>query len=284
VDTPLLTAGPLTLDAGVEHFTPADGDPDHQLAAGTSRAYFVVATLQPTASSASPKRFQVVHLTESSSQAEDRSNDLPLSLEAFPDTSSEVIEALPASGDSDADGLSNVDEADVHASDPLDVDTDGDGLEDGDEVNTHGTSPLNNDSDDDGLSDGAELSAYGTSPLDPDSEDDGYCDGPFSPIACTPGDNCPAIANAGQTNSDAATAGDACQCGNVDGAGGITATDYQRAREEVVDRLPSGSFDPDFCDVTGNGVCGVEDLAVLQRIVNGQPAGVQDACAGYRGL
>jgi hypothetical protein len=285
VDTPLLTAGPLTLDAGVEHFTPADGDANHQLVAGTSRAYHVVATLQPTASAASPKRFQVVHLTESGSQAEDRSNDLPVSLEAFPDTGSEVIEALPATGDADADGLTNVDEADAHASDPLDVDTDGDGLEDGDEVNTHGTSPINNDSDDDGLGDGLELSAYGTSPLDPDSDDDGYCDGPFAPIACTPGDNCPAVSNGAQTNGDAFAAGDACQCGDVSGDGPISPIDYTRARELVVGRTPGGVADPDRCDVTGDGLCGVEDLALLDRLVSGSSgAGIVYGCDAYRGL
>jgi hypothetical protein len=281
VDTPLLTAGPLTLDSGVEHFTPADGDADHQLAAPTSKAYFVVATLQATASSASPKRFQVVHLTQSGSDAEDRSNDLPLSLEAFPDTGSEVIEALPTTGDADADGLSNVDEADVYASDPLDVDTDADALEDGDEVNTHGTSPINNDSDDDGLGDGAELSAYGTDPLDPDSEDDGYCDGPFSPGGCTAGDNCPAVSNAPQTNGDAYAAGDLCQCGNVDGAGGITSADYTLAREAVI-KDADPSFDADFCDVNGDAACDVEDLAILDRVVNAQSATVLDACPGYQ--
>jgi hypothetical protein len=266
----------------VEHFTPADGDADHQLAAGTSRAYFVVATLQATASSASPKRFQVVHLTQSSSQAEDRSNDLPLSLEAFPDTGSSVIEALPTVGDADADGLSNVAEADVYQSDPLDVDTDSDELEDGVEVSTHSSSPIDEDSDDDGLEDGPELTAYGTSPTDADSENDGYCDGPFSPGGCTAGDNCPAVSNSPQTYSDPYGAGDACQCGNVNGAGGITSADYQLARAAVV--KPTGPpFDPDFCDVNGDAACDVEDLAILQRIVNAQPASLLDSCPAYRG-
>jgi hypothetical protein len=44
---------------------------------------------------------------------------------------------------------------------------------------------------------------------------------------------------------------------------------------------PGGSFDPDFCDVNGDAACDVQDLAILQRIVNAQPAGVQNACQAY---
>jgi hypothetical protein len=92
-----------------------------------------------------------------------------------------------------------------------------------------------------------------------------------------------AAGNAGQGNSDPFGAGDACQCGNVDGAGGITATDYQRAREQVVDRTPSGPFDADFCDVNGDSLCDVEDLAILQRAATGASTTIADQCAGYQG-
>ena len=281
-DDPLLAQGPFTLDNGVAHFTPPDGDANHQLAGGSTRVYFVVATLKPTASSASPKRFQVVHLAQTGSQAEDSSNDLPLSLEFSLNIGSSVIEALPASGDADGDGLSNVAEADTHKSDPLDVDTDADGLQDGSEVNTYGTSPIKTDTEGDGLGDGEELTAYGTNPLSFDTEGDGFCDGPNPIFGCAAGDNCPAISNAGQTNSDAFAAGDACQCGNVDGASGITSADYTLARAGVI-KNPGPPFDPDFCDVDGDAQCTVEDLAILQRVVNAQPASVQNACAGYRG-
>jgi hypothetical protein len=133
-----------------------------------------------------------------------------------------------------------------------------------------GTDPLDPDSDDDGLLDGAEV-ALGTNPNDPDHDDDSKTDGE---------DNCPFIANNGQVNGDALPAGDACQCGNVDATGGITAADYQLAREAVV-KTPGGSFDLDFCDVNGDAACDVEDLAILQRIVNAQPATVVDACTAY---
>ena len=76
--------------------------------------------------------------------------------------------------DSDGDGLTDLEEADL-GTDPLDPDTDDDGLSDGEE-SALGTDPLDSDTDDDGLSDGEEVAA-GTDPLDPDSDDDGIVDG-----------------------------------------------------------------------------------------------------------
>jgi hypothetical protein len=68
----------------------------------------------------------------------------------------------------------------------------------------------------------------------------------------------------------------------VNGSGGITSADYQLAREAVV-KTPSGSFNPDFCDVNGDAACDVEDLAILDRAVNAQTGNVLDACPGYLG-
>jgi YVTN family beta-propeller protein len=69
--------------------------------------------------------------------------------------------------DSDNDGLSDGDEADLET-DPKNQDTDGDDLADGEEVSTVGTNPLNADTDRDGVSDGEEV-AQGTDPLNPPS-------------------------------------------------------------------------------------------------------------------
>jgi alpha-tubulin suppressor-like RCC1 family protein len=106
-----------------------------------------------------------------------------------------------ASGDYDADGLTNVQEYRAHLS-PTNPDTDGDGLTDGEEINNYGTDPGNADSDGDGMGDGWEVHygldpkakggqgdadgdglsdklefLYQTDPNDPDSDDDGVLDG-----------------------------------------------------------------------------------------------------------
>ena len=68
----------------------------------------------------------------------------------------------PTLADSDADGLSDLDET-GWATDPMVADSDGDGLNDGDEI-AAGTNPLTGDSDGDGFSDADEVAA-GTDPL-----------------------------------------------------------------------------------------------------------------------
>ncbi|HEU0114621.1 MAG TPA: hypothetical protein VFQ80_08090, partial [Thermomicrobiales bacterium] len=84
-------------------------------------------------------------------------------------------QANPAPGDTDGDGLSDVDEARL-GSDPLNKDYDGDGLLDGAEVYQYGTDPVNNDTDGDGLLDGEEINTYGTSPTSADTDGDGLSD------------------------------------------------------------------------------------------------------------
>jgi len=59
--------------------------------------------------------------------------------------------------DSDSDSLSDVDEVNIHGTDPLEADTDGDGLFDDAEINTHGTDPLLVDTDGDSISDRVEV-------------------------------------------------------------------------------------------------------------------------------
>ena len=139
------------------------------------------------------------------------------------------------------------------------------------------------DGDGDGLADAAEVK-LGTDRFDEDTDDDGVCDGSNQVGACTsPGaDNCPFVINGPQTNSDSLVAGDACQCGNVDGLVGLDAVDLLRVREHVVGRTLSGPFDVDFCDVDGNAACDLVDVKIISRLASGAstPAFVQQ-CAAY---
>jgi len=171
-------------------------------------------------------------------------------------------------------------------------DTDADGLSNDDEINIYGTDPTNPDTDGDGLNDGAEV-ALGTNPLDEDTDGDFVCDGGIQVGTCSaPGpDNCPFITNGGQANSDGLSAGDACQCGDVNTDFVVDATDVQLVREHLMDVTPlSGPFDPTRCNViglqdAGDTDCGVDDVKVLQRVLVGDvlpdPAG--NACAAYFG-
>ena len=83
----------------------------------------------------------------------------------------------PLSIDTDGDGLTDGAEVITYLTLPLVADTDGDGLTDGAEVNTYLTNPLLADTDLDGLTDGAEVHVYGTNPLDADSDNGGVYDG-----------------------------------------------------------------------------------------------------------
>jgi hypothetical protein len=129
------------------------------------------------------------------------------------------------------------------------------------------------DDDNDGLSDVAEA-ALGTNPLDPDHDDDGDLDG---------ADNCPLIVNPAQQNGDSYSAGDDCQCGDTTGDGTLSPIDYTRAREHVVGRTPSGAFVLERCDVSGDAECDVADLAILDRLAQGQPATIVYGCEAFTG-
>jgi Tol biopolymer transport system component len=98
---------------------------------------------------------------------------------------------LVIGNDSDGDGLTDGDEADL-GTDPHHPDTDGDGLNDALEV-LYGSDPLKPDSDGDGLLDGQEV-ALGTNPNNQDTDSDGIWDGaelllgsdPLSPFSTPP--------------------------------------------------------------------------------------------------
>jgi hypothetical protein len=184
-------------------------------------------------------------------------------------------------------------EADFRAG--LAVDADFDGLLDSVETNTGtfvdendtGSDPHDPDSDDDGLDDGAEVS-LGTDPNEEDSDGDGVCDGGMQAGTCTAAgpDNCPLVSNGSQTNSDTLGAGDDCQCGDVTGAGGVTAADVTRAQEYLLGVPLGGPFDATRCNVIGasdGGVsdCDIADIFVLQRFLAGSPVTVGNTCDAY---
>jgi hypothetical protein len=64
-----------------------------------------------------------------------------------------------------------------------DQDSDGDGLTDLDEINIYATDPNNADTDSDGLTDGEEINQYVTDPINPDSDGDGILDGDINYVA-----------------------------------------------------------------------------------------------------
>lgn len=137
------------------------------------------------------------------------------------------------------------------------------------------------DTDKDGLSDIHE-GQLGTNPNDPDTDGDSISDGTGTGGGgLTPGpDNCPFVENAGQVNSDAFAAGDDCQCGNANGIGGIDSADLQAARAQLVERSDVGPFVLGLCDLDDDGLCTVEDLFLLGRIIAGE-ATPGDTCPGY---
>jgi len=106
--------------------------------------------------------------------------------------------------DTDEDGISNIEEIDIHHSNVENPDTDYDGLSDWDEINIYGTNLLSSDTDEDGLSDDYEVlydfldpnnpddalqdydednlsnldeRSWGCDPGNPDTDDDGLLDG-----------------------------------------------------------------------------------------------------------
>jgi len=83
------------------------------------------------------------------------------------------------------DGLSWTDELYRYGTDPylksdISVDTDGDGLTNQEEADVYGTDPLSPDTDGDGLTDYEEINEIGTDPLNPDTDFDGWYDGPIN--------------------------------------------------------------------------------------------------------
>ncbi len=92
-DTLVASLPDLALSAGVQALPLTDGDPNVGVAWGSPKTFFVVAELTADASQQSPAQFRVTHLLlgASATRAEDRSSDLPLSLQCPADVASAVV-------------------------------------------------------------------------------------------------------------------------------------------------------------------------------------------------
>jgi len=95
-----------------------------------------------------------------------------------PETSTHEVLLLDEikSLDFDSDGVSNLDERNVHGTDPANPDSDFDDLNDKIELDEYKSNPLMSDSDEDGIADGIEVNAWGTDPTIADTDDDGLND------------------------------------------------------------------------------------------------------------
>jgi hypothetical protein len=94
------------------------------------------------------------------------------------------------------------------------------------------------------------------------------------------------LSNADETAihlTDPQDAGDDCQCGDVDGDNAVTALDLAIARENLVGATLSGSFDAEHCDYAGGADCGVDDMFILDRILQGKETLLINACPVYGG-
>lgn len=121
----------------------------------------------------------------------------------------EIAGTAVAVGDTDEDGLSDAQEAQI-LTDPNNPDSDGDGINDGDELLIYGTDPLRRDTDGDFITDGDEINVYKTDPRLVDTDGDGIPDGteltqssdPLVPETPTPGPTATETATIPVTPSD----------------------------------------------------------------------------------
>lgn len=90
--TLVTTVSELSLQSGIQTVSFSDGDANVQLVSPSSngnqpKVFYVVVELTADAATQQPNPFRVTHVTEASSKAEDRDNDIPLKLEYHPNTS-----------------------------------------------------------------------------------------------------------------------------------------------------------------------------------------------------
>ena len=107
-------------------------------------------------------------------------NDVPIGDVLSPDPIVDVVESpdfgVAAVIDSDGDGLTDADEANIYGTNPYEADTDFDFITDNVEIAVYGTNPTYSDSDADGLSDNDEF-VHGSAPLVADTDGDRLLDG-----------------------------------------------------------------------------------------------------------
>jgi hypothetical protein len=113
----------------------------------------------------------------------------------------------------------------------------------------------------------------------PDGDGDGFCDTE---------DNCPFVYNVGQTNSDFLPAGDACQCGDIDGDSRVYPSDLALARAHLMGKTITG--DITYCNVVGDYApaedgsdCDVADIYALSRYIAGETVTLGNVCKPYFG-
>jgi hypothetical protein len=95
-------------------------------------------------------------------------------------------------------------------------------------------------------------------------------------------DNCPAVWNPGQDDTDTNGIGDACQCGDVNLDGFTNVTDAMWAARGKVPSWVSGSDYHARCDVNGDRFCNVIDALMIARsLIDWIPEGQH--CPAYQG-
>jgi hypothetical protein len=101
-DTLVTTVATLSLTGGVQIVPFTDGDPNVQVSYGTDQTFFVVAALTGNAQNQSPNVFSLSHLTDpasgATSQAEDVTADIPLTLARADNVSADLAISGPVGG------------------------------------------------------------------------------------------------------------------------------------------------------------------------------------------
>lgn len=99
-------------------------------------------------------------------------------------------------------------------------------------------------------------------------------------------DNCPFVPNPDQRDSGGVRSGrrdgigDACQCGDVDGNGRVTAADVVMMQRALLAPGRAPMRRPELCDVGGSRGCTIADVAILRRAVAKPPtATIVQQCA-----
>ncbi|MBN2327273.1 MAG: VCBS repeat-containing protein, partial [Candidatus Omnitrophica bacterium] len=94
-DSAVVVMETLSLAGGVLAIEFVDGGAEACVPFGGPQTYFAVVQLTVDAAEQTPNRFRIVHLSEAGLAAEDRTNDIPLTIEYAPEAASKLISAAP---------------------------------------------------------------------------------------------------------------------------------------------------------------------------------------------